>query len=241
MTELVAKYRRDGFVKVEGLIPREEALSFRERALEAATRLRNLSAGSSIFAQFVNVWTQDEAMKALTLDPRIAAAAKELSGSDLRIWHDQILIKEPGTSKATEFHQDQPYWPHANSPNPISCWIALGDVPVESGCMTFIPGQQNRPELPMQNLGSSSSLFEIAPDMIWLPRVTQPLRAGDVTFHHGRCPHMATPNLSSEARVAHVVIFMPTTTTYTGAGHVVTDGLGLKIGEPIAGDLFPVV
>jgi ectoine hydroxylase-related dioxygenase (phytanoyl-CoA dioxygenase family) len=65
--------------------------------------------------------------------------------------------------------------------------------------------------------------------------------AGDATFHHGRCPHMATPNLSADKRVAHVVIFMPAETLYSGAGHVVTDPLGLKAGDQLDGELFPRV
>ena len=241
MEEFIAAYQRDGFVKVPGVLSRDEAFEFRTRALSAAERLKNLSEGSSIFSQFVNVWTQDEGMRALTLHPRVAQVAKALAGIELRLWHDQILIKDPGTSKATEFHQDQPYWPHQNGPNPISCWIALGDVPVEAGCMTFIPGQQCRTELPAQNLASDRSLMEIAPDMVWLPRVTVPLQAGDVTFHHGRCPHMATPNISTEKRVAHVVIYMPAQTTFSGVGHVVTDPLGLNPGDPLNGALFPLV
>jgi len=41
-------------------LSREEALHFRECALSAASRLRDLSEGSPVFAQFVNVWTLDE-------------------------------------------------------------------------------------------------------------------------------------------------------------------------------------
>jgi ectoine hydroxylase-related dioxygenase (phytanoyl-CoA dioxygenase family) len=237
---LVESYRRNGFVRVKGLIPREEALHFREVALRAAAKTRDLSAGSQIFAQFVNVWREDEEMRRLTLHPNVAAAAKQLSGVPLRLWHDQILIKAPGTSKSTEFHQDQPYWPHASSPNPISCWIALGDVPVEAGCMTFIAGQQHRTDLRIQNLADERSLFEIAPEMRWEPRVTLPLQAGDATFHHGRCPHMATPNLSIEPRVAHVAIFMDAGTVYTGAHHVVTDPLNLPKGAVLDHEMFPL-
>lgn len=193
----------------------------------------------SIFAQYVNVWRQDDAMRQLTLHPKVAEAAAALAGVPLRIWHDQILIKHPGQSKATEFHQDQPYWPHADSPNPISCWIALGDVPVEAGCMTFLPGQQHRTDLGMQNLADHRSLFEMAPELTWSRRVTLPLQAGDATFHHGRCPHMATPNLTDNARVAHVVIFMDAAAKYTGAGHIVTDPLGLAVGDALDGELFP--
>ncbi|MGV3618755.1 MAG: phytanoyl-CoA dioxygenase family protein [Fimbriimonas sp.] len=237
----IAEYRANGFVKIPNLISREEALAFREAALSASDRLRSLGGDEAIFAQFVNVWRQDEAMRRLTLHPNVGAAAMELAGVPLRVWHDQILIKPAGKSKATEFHQDQPYWPHENSPNPISCWIALGDVPVEAGCMTFLPGQHHRTELRMQNLADNHSLFTIAPDMVWARRVTLPLQAGDVTFHHGRCPHMATPNLTDSPRVAHVVIFMDAGATYSGAGHIVTDPLGLKVGDALDGETFPAV
>jgi ectoine hydroxylase-related dioxygenase (phytanoyl-CoA dioxygenase family) len=237
----IEDYRKNGFVKIKGLIPREEARHYREAALAASRRLRDLSEGSPIFGQYVNVWTEDEEMRKLTLHPNVVRVAKWLSGMDLRLWHDQILIKEPGISKATEFHQDQPYWPHANSPDPISCWIALGDVPVESGCMTFIPEQQSRSELASQDLSDPGSLFQLAPDLVWEPRVTVPLRAGDATFHHGRCPHMATPNLSADPRVAHVAIFVSAGTRYNGARHVVTDPLGLKAGDPLPDERFPLV
>lgn len=236
----IAAYRRDGFVKIPNLFSREEAFAFREVALSVASRLDTLGE-SRIFDQYVNVWTADEGMCRLTRDPRIAAAARVLAGVPLRLWHDQILIKSPRTSLSTEYHQDQPYWPHSNAYQPISCWIALGDVPVEAGCMTFIPGQQGRTDLAPQNLADEASLMDMAPEMKWLPRITVPLQAGDVTFHHGRCPHMATPNLSSEPRVAHVVIFTDADTTYNGAGHVVTDGLGLERGRVLDHDLFPIV
>jgi ectoine hydroxylase-related dioxygenase (phytanoyl-CoA dioxygenase family) len=233
-------FQAHGFVAVRGLLDREEALAFRQAALDfrAAHRGRG---DSAIFTQLVNVWTEDETMKSLTLHPKVTAAAKALAQTDLRLWHDQLLIKDPGKSLATEFHQDQPYWPHRDSPDPISIWIALGDVPVESGCMTFLPGSHRRTDLPMQILSDAESLFTIAPDLRYAERVTVPLRAGDVTFHHGRCAHMANPNTGEDVRVAHVAIFMPATTRYSGAAHIVTDPLGLREGDLLAGELFPAV
>lgn len=237
----VESYRREGFVHVPNLIERDEALRFRQLALAASERLTAMDAGP-IFRQTVNVWTQDEGLKALTLHPRVTEAAKRLAGVPLRLWHDQLLIKQGGNvSKPTEFHQDQPFWPHENSPNPISCWIALGDVPVEAGCMTFLPGSQLRTDLPMQMLHDDRSLFTICPDLIWSPRVTVPLRAGDATFHHGRCAHMATPNRLDHPRVAHVAIYMDRDVRYSGNGHVVTDPLGLAAGDALDGASFPEI
>ncbi|HEY0076743.1 MAG TPA: phytanoyl-CoA dioxygenase family protein [Abditibacteriaceae bacterium] len=239
--EQIDFYRANGFVHIPGIIAPEEVAIFHQAALEANQSTHNLSEGGHIFDQHVNVWRQSEGMKKLTLHPNIAAVATKLAGEPLRLWHDQILIKQPGKSRPTEFHQDQPYWPHADGPNPISCWIALCDVPVERGCMTFLPGSHRRTDLPMQNLGDARSLFTICPDLQWSPRMTVPLRAGDCTFHHGRCAHMATPNFTEEARVAHVVIFMPRTTTYNGVKHVVTDPLNLTKGALLEGELFPNV
>jgi ectoine hydroxylase-related dioxygenase (phytanoyl-CoA dioxygenase family) len=236
----VSSYRERGFVKIEGVISTREAARFRETALAFAAAHPPIY-DRPIFDQFVNSWTQDDGMRAVTLHENIARVATALAGEPLRLWHDQILIKQPHNNAATELHQDQPYWPHANGPHPISCWLALQDVPIERGCMTFLPGSHRRTDLAAQNLGDGRSLFSLAPDLEWEERVTVPLRAGDCTFHHGRCAHMATPNFTEEARVAHIVIFMPRTTTYNGKAHVVTDPLGLKVGDALAGEMFPDV
>lgn len=137
--------------------------------------------------------------------------------------------------------QDQPYWPHANAGHQLSAWIALVDVPVERGCMTFIPGSFTRTDLRAQDLLDATDLFEACPDLMWDPRVTIPLRAGDCTFHHSLCAHMATPNLTDEPRVAHVVIYMDAATTYVKQPHMVTDPLQFEEGQRLEGDLFPAV
>jgi phytanoyl-CoA hydroxylase len=240
LTEAQREYfHTNGFVHIPGVISKEEVAEFYAAALDVAGRTTSRSQG--VFLQHVNVWTLDDAMKRLTLHPNVGAVAQELAGVPLRLWHDQILIKEPHNNVATEFHQDQPYWPHQNATHPISAWIALCDVPVEKGCMTFLPGSHKRTDLPAQSLRDSRSLMTICPDFVWYPRVTVPLKAGDCTFHHGRCAHMATPNFTDDPRVAHIVIFMDADTEYSGKAHVVTDPLGLTPGVVLDGDLFPQV
>jgi ectoine hydroxylase-related dioxygenase (phytanoyl-CoA dioxygenase family) len=235
-------YQANGFVRVREIITREEAAKFRQAALDVMDKNQSYcNRNDQIFVQMVNVWRDDAVMKQLTFHPNITAAASKLAGAPLRLWHDQILTKQPGQSKATEFHQDQPYWPHADSPNPISCWIALCDVPVECGCMTFLPGSQNRTDLPAQSLNDAKSLFSICPELQWSERVTVPLQAGDCTFHHGRCAHMATPNLTDKPRVAHAAIFMDAATRFDGKRHVVTEPLGLNNGDLLDGELFPEI
>jgi ectoine hydroxylase-related dioxygenase (phytanoyl-CoA dioxygenase family) len=239
--EIISAYRRDGVVRIRNIISRDEAARFRDAATEWTATAADLFEGSKIFNQYVNVWRQNDVLRELTLDPRLAAAAAALAGVPLRIWHDQLLIKPPHNGAATEFHQDAPYWPHAGSRASLSAWVALVDVPVERGCMTFIPGSQNHQDLRSQDLSDRDDMFRAAPDLRWAERLTIPLQAGDCTFHNAYLAHSATPNLTDDPRIAHVAIYIDAETTYSGSGHVVTDGLDLPIGEPFDHELFPRV
>jgi ectoine hydroxylase-related dioxygenase (phytanoyl-CoA dioxygenase family) len=241
--ETIQQYRKDGFVSIQGIISKEEAARFRQAALDAQKHFKSLTGGerSRIFTQLVNVWTDDEEMSVLTLHPNVAAVAEKLAGVPLRLWHDHILIKQPHNNAPTEFHQDQPYWPHVNSTHALSAWIALVDVPVEKGCMTFIPGSQAMTELPSQDLSDEHDLMRKSPELIWKPRVTVPLQAGDCTFHHARTAHMATSNFTDDPRVAHIVIYIDASTVYTGKAHVVSDPVGLEPGKLLEGKYFPTV
>ena len=238
----VQAYRAQGFVRIPQIISAAEVAHFHHAAAAALERLSHKDfSRSAVFTQLVNVWQEDDAMRALTLHPNVGGVAQKLAGIPLRIWHDHMLIKQPHNNAPTHFHQDQPFWPHANTCHTLSAWIALVDVPVERGCMTFIPRSHTRSGLRPQNLHNEHDLLSLWPELVWRERVTVPLRAGDCTFHHGLCPHMATANLTAEPRFAHVVIFMDAATTYSGARHVVTDPLGLAVGAPLDGPLFPLV
>jgi phytanoyl-CoA hydroxylase len=236
--EQIVAYRRDGFVKIPGIITPEEAERYRQDALALADEMRPFYNGP-IFTQLVNAWCQSDAIRELTMHPNVAAVAEQLAGVPLRLWHDHLLIKQPHNHAPTEFHQDQPFWPHSTSRHALSAWIALVDVPVERGCMTFIPEAQNRRDLRPQDLSDSDDLMSLWPDLAYQPRVTLPLRAGDCTFHNGYCPHMAGPNDTDVPRVAHIIIYMDAATTYSGAAHVVTDPLDLTPGDLLAGEMFP--
>lgn len=238
--ELVAAYREAGFVRVRGVLEPEQIERFQggaEGFLEAH-RAESLEK-QGVFSQLVNVWQRDRTLRELTFDRRLGRIAEQLAGFPLRLWHDQMLVKEPHSNAATEFHQDRPYWPHAGDRLPLSAWVALVDVPPERGCMTFLPGTQDRTGLRPQDLHHEDDLFAADPSLRWIPRVTVPLRAGDCTFHSGYTGHMALPNRTDRARLAHVVIYMDEATRYSGTGHVVTDPLGLAEGDRLDGGTFP--
>ena len=238
--ELVAAYRRDGFVLVPGVITRERAARYAQEALAVSREHRPYHDGA-VFTQLVNAYRVSAVLDELTRDPDLGRVAEALAGVPLRVWHDHLLIKQPHNGAPTEFHQDGPFWPHRGSRHALSAWVALVDVPVERGCMTFLPGSQGRTDLRAQDLRDPDDLFRLNPDLVWNRRVTIPLRAGDCTFHNAYTAHGATPNLTDDPRIAHVVIWMDAEARYNGTPHVVTDPLGLPVGAAFPDEHFPPV
>jgi len=239
--DVVASYRRNGFVQLRSVLTPAEVVRYAAAALEVYRHGQALQAGDPTFKQVVNVWEHDDVLRELTFHPLLAAAATQLAGIGLRLWHDQLLMKKPHNRAATEYHQDGPYWPHDNSRHSLSAWVALVDVPLERGCMSFIPGQQDRRDIRAVDLTDKTDLFEAAEDLTYEPRVTIPLRAGDVTFHSSYTPHTANPNDTDEVRLAHVVIYADRDLTYNGRPHVCTDPLGLSVGQTLPDEHFPLL
>ena len=59
--------------------------------------------------------------------PRVAAAL--MQRETVRIYHDHLLVKEPGTKQSSPWHQDQPYYNVAGRQN-VSFWIPVDPVPL---------------------------------------------------------------------------------------------------------------
>jgi ectoine hydroxylase-related dioxygenase (phytanoyl-CoA dioxygenase family) len=57
-------------------------------------------------------------------------AARLMRSRTARMFHDHVLVKEPGTSVVTPWHQDQPYYLVEGSQS-VSFWVPLDTVPRE--------------------------------------------------------------------------------------------------------------
>jgi ectoine hydroxylase-related dioxygenase (phytanoyl-CoA dioxygenase family) len=246
--EQVARYRRDGFIAIENILE-GAALSRLRDAVVAAVESENQprppgeakSPYEQIFIQKVNLWRRHPIVAEFVTSRRFGDLAARLSGKPVRVWHDQALFKEPREGAKTPWHQDAVYWPHEQRADQISIWIALRDATIENGCMSFVPGTQSLGPVERVDLASPRNIFESAPQFQGHKPVTCELKAGSCTFHNGLTFHFAGPNKSTAMREAFAIIYMPDGTTYDGKKHVVTDPLGLNVGDRLEGELFPRV
>ena len=111
-------FRRDGACAVRGLLEPAEVETLREgvdqnladpseRALEGGG-----DAGAGRFFEDFRNWTRIAPYESVIRRSRLGAVAAALMGSrTVRLHHDHLLVKEPGTRERTPFHHDLPYWP----------------------------------------------------------------------------------------------------------------------------------
>ena len=127
--------------------------------------------------------------------------ASELLGKAVEFWYDQFLAKPPKEGARTPWHQDEGYWGRNLDERGITCWMPFHDVGVENGCMHFVPGAHRQGVIPHRQVENVQSDLLVC-DVDESKAVPVPIALGDVTFHHGKMPHMTTPNVSNRWRRA---------------------------------------
>jgi ectoine hydroxylase-related dioxygenase (phytanoyl-CoA dioxygenase family) len=249
--EQIEFYQQNGYIQLFDVLTPDELEDVRQSLDElmgvklekAFDRVGSNPEYDKVFYQKVNLWREHEGMKRFVFSPKLADVARRLArAKGIRLWHDHALVKMPGDSKPSPWHQDLPYWP-MNEEGALSCWMALDDVDETNGCMAFIPGSHRVGRLEPINLINPQDIFgfEASGRLQGVKPAPMPMKAGSCTFHNGLTFHYAFPNQRDKPRRAMIVIYMPDGTTYSGKRHICTDGLGLEIARPIAGEVFPLL
>jgi ectoine hydroxylase-related dioxygenase (phytanoyl-CoA dioxygenase family) len=153
--EDVARFEADGAIILRGVFRDwiktlragvEETLAS-PSALERSYRPKD---GSSPFFQDFCNWPRIEAFRRFVFEsPAGAVAARLMRSRTARFFHDHVLVKEPGTSVVTPWHQDQPYY-CVDGRQSVSFWTPLDpvarDVSLECVAGSHKWGKDHRPK-----------------------------------------------------------------------------------------------
>lgn len=143
---------------------------------------------------------------------RAAAVARALCGDDMALDYDQFVAKPPGQTDAVfHWHQDLGYWPVTPDTRTASFWLALDEVDIDNGCVQFVDGSHDEPELrPHEPLlgdrGDNHTMVARVDPNVDRIRPAR-LRRGDATVHHERTVHGSGGNASTRWRRGYVVAF----------------------------------
>lgn len=212
-TQTIDDFRRDGCAVIrgafvpwidgarDGVAENISAPSFRERTYRPED-------GSAAFFQDFCMWSRIAGYRSLVTESPMAEMAAQLMGSPVaRIFHDHVLVKEPGTSIATPWHQDAPYY-LVEAPGTVSFWVPLDPVPRDR-TLEFVAGTHRGGPIYRAERFDGTNLYEgdqsrRVPD-VNAAREDLDIRGwavepGDAVVFDFRCLHGAPANSSTRRR-----------------------------------------
>lgn len=179
-------------------------------------------------------------------------AATLMRSSSVQIFHDHVLVKEPGTSKPTPWHQDSPYY-FVDGKQNVSFWSPMD--PVSTATLRCVAKSHlwDKPVLPTrwlseENFYPDQEKYMPVPDPDLEPGKYQILEwemePGDAVAFHYKVLHGARGNDLPTRRRAFSLRFLGDDARYISRPGPTSPPYpehNMKDGERLREDWFPVV
>jgi ectoine hydroxylase-related dioxygenase (phytanoyl-CoA dioxygenase family) len=254
----VAAYRQDGAVCLRGYFAAwlEPLRQGAERNLAepgpVATE-HDVDGKGRFFEDYCN-WERISEFRDFVLNSPAAGLAGRLMGARaVQIFHEHLLIKAAGTAKATPWHQDMPYY-CVQGQQVVSLWLALDPVP-RTICPQFVAESHLRNTLYYPrffkdgaNYDYDETGYATVPDIDADPSayriLSWDLEPGDAIAFHFLTLHGAPGNVGTHERTGFATRWLGDDARFAARPGVTSPpypGIGLKDGERMREDWFPVV
>jgi len=252
----IEAFERDGAVLLPGLfadwvdeIATAIAHNMENPGSYAAENLQDGDTGR-FFDDYCNWQDIPELASIMRHSPASAAAAGLMQSDGVQFFHDHILVKEPGTSKATPWHQDAPYY-FVDGMQSVSFWIPID--PVDDATLRLIAGSHKWDKmvlptrwLALDDFYPSGEDFLPVPDPDAAPDdyeiLEWPMQPGDAVAFHYRTVHGARGNMAPSRRRALSLRYVGDDARYItrpGPTSPPFPGHDMQDGEPLRRDWFP--
>jgi ectoine hydroxylase-related dioxygenase (phytanoyl-CoA dioxygenase family) len=212
--KMVEDFQRDGAVLVKGLwkdwVEPLRAGIERNMTEPGPYGAENLKPGEGgrFFDDYCN-WTRIPEFETVIKGSDVAQVAAKLMGSTrVQMFHDHVLVKEPGTSKPTPWHQDGPYY-FVQGRQTVSFWSPMD--PVKEASLRCVAGSHRweKEVLPTRWLAETSFYPDSDrympvpdPDAEGMRVLEWQMEPGDAVAFDYRTLHGARGNTTSSRRRA---------------------------------------
>jgi hypothetical protein len=158
---------------------------------------------------------------AIVRHPVILDAIEDIMGPDIRVFHNNIFVKEPHSAMFVTWHQDGSY-NGIMPPEVVTTWVALSDSNAETGCVRMLRGSfQHGLRVHVDRKSADNILsrgqqidgLELDADV-----VDMALQPGEMSIHHTFAVHCSEPNRSNQRRIGVMTTYVPTHCRYAGSG-----------------------
>ncbi len=251
----IETFQRDGAVVVRGVLSdwievMAEGVA-RNMADPGPYASENAVTEGRFFDDYCN-WSRIPEFEAvIRKSPAAELAARAMRSATAQIFHDHVLVKEPGTPKPTPWHQDAPYY-FVEGGQTVSLWCPLD--PVREASLRLIAGSHRWDKMVRPVSWADDSDFYDSGD--WTP-VPNPdadpgaakvlewdMDPGDVVLFDYRTVHGARGNMATSRRRALSLRFVGDDARYVdrpGKTSPPFPGHGMVAGQRLREDWFPLV
>ena len=250
----IATYRADGVVLLRGLfadhVETLRAGVARNMAAPGPYASNNDKPGETgrFFDDYCN-WQRIPEFRAVIEGSDVAQVAGALMQSQhVQLFHDHVLVKEPGTSMATPWHQDGPYY-FVEGRQTVSVWSPLDAV--REATLRCVAGSHLWPrDVVPTRWVSEAAFFEgdympvPDPEAEGMRIVEFEMEPGDAVAFHFRTLHGARGNRSDSRRRAFSLRLVGEDARYVarpGPTSPPFPGHGMEAGQRLRPDWFPVL
>jgi hypothetical protein len=197
----IAQFRAEAFIKLPGVLRPGTVERLRARLREMLDESVDPAVG---FQSREMMWLEDDLIRAAVLSPRIGGISAALLGtSQVRLYHDNALSKEPGAGR-TPWHYDAHHFP-LDSPDVLTAWIPLQPTPREMGPLAFARGATVADLVADVEFDKHGTSYDRGVSEALRAHDVAvedgPFAAGEVSFHAASCFHTAGANLTTAPRV----------------------------------------
>jgi ectoine hydroxylase-related dioxygenase (phytanoyl-CoA dioxygenase family) len=211
--EQVAAYRRDGYLVIEGRVPKEviaachaEIERIRESARGLTAHTDDLDLEDSHTPDNPRIrrvklpHRQSKVFDDLMRSDAILAPVRDLIGPNLRLQTSKLNMKSARYGAPVDWHQDWAFYPYTND-DILAVGVFLDDVGPENGPLMVFPGTQKGPAYDHHSGGYFAGTMSLAAaglDVKDAVRAMAP--AGSISIHHVRIVHGSDLNRSDKDR-----------------------------------------
>ena len=253
----VERFQADGVVVLRGIfadwvVPLQRGVERVMKNPSSLERSYRPSDGTAAFFQDFRNWERIPEFRAFVFEsPAAAAAARLMRSRSTRFFHDHVLVKEPGTSAVTPWHQDQPYYP-VHGRQHVSFWTPL-DAVARDTVMECVAGSHRwgkgyRPTrfdgTPLYPQDDFDTIPDIEAQRAELRILGWDMQPGDAIAFSFMTVHGAPANRSRTVRRAFSSRWLGDDARYavrTGKTSPPFPDLALQDGDPLDVPLFPLV
>ena len=252
----IDQYARDGVTIVRGLFA-DHVETLRDgiaRNIQTpgpyASENKKDGESGRFFDDYCNWQRIPEFEEVIRNSPAAQVAADLMQSDSVQVFHDHVLVKEPGTSMATPWHTDGPYY-FVDGKQTVSFWSPLD--PVSDATLRMVAGSHKwaKPVLPMRWVSEEAYFPNIDdympvpdPDAEAMEVLEWAMEPGDAVAFNYDILHGARGNTSTTPRRAFSLRLVGGDARYVerpGRTSPPFPDHGMHAGERLREDWFPVI